>query len=78
MVVKTSNIHTFLLKGQLLLLLSNASRLQSRIYIAGKEGEEGRQKTRKSRSEEKLVGFSSVSLFLKRKREAVTRVEIEG
>ena len=36
-------------------------------------GEE--RKTRKSRSEEKVVGFSSVSLFPGRKREAVIRAE---
>ena len=33
-------------------------------------------KTPKSRSEEKVVGFSSVSLFPQRRREAVTRVEL--
>ena len=32
-----------------------------------------KRKDRKSRSEEKVVGFSSVSIFLPRKREAVTR-----
>ena len=31
------------------------------------------KKTRKSRSEEKMVGFISTSLFLTRKREAVTK-----
>ena len=31
------------------------------------------RKTRKSRSEEKVVGFSSVSLFPAKKREAVTQ-----
>ena len=35
----------------------------------------GKRKDRKSRNEEKVVGFSSASLFLARKREVVTRVE---
>ena len=33
---------------------------------------------RKNRSEEKFMGFSSASLFPARKRETVTKVEIEG
>ena len=41
-------------------------------YIAGDEEKMKDGKTRKSRSEEKVVGFSSTSLFLARKRKAVT------
>ena len=58
----------------LLLLRSN----HSRHNIAG--GYEKRKdiKTRRSRSEEKVVGFSSTSLFPTRKREAVTQNGTRG
>ena len=36
-------------------------------------GEEDEMKTRKSRREEKVVGFSSASLFPARKQEAITQ-----
>ena len=36
------------------------------------------KKTQKSRGEEKVVGFSSASLFPKRKREAVTQGGTRG
>ena len=36
------------------------------------------KKTRKSKSEEKVVSFRSASLFLARKREALTKVETTG
>ena len=45
----------------------------SRHYIAGGEEKRKGRKTRKSKSEEKMVGFSSASLFPARKREAVTQ-----
>ena len=43
-------------------------------------GEEKRKyrKIRKSRNEEKLVGFSSAFLFIAMKREAVTQVILRG
>ena len=48
--------------------------LKGTISLEG-SGEEERQESRKSRSEEKVVGFSSASLFPVRKREAVTQGE---
>ena len=53
--------------------MSNPSSSTQKYYIAGGLGEEERRgKQRKSRSEEKVVDFSSDSLFPERKREVVT------
>ena len=46
--------------------------------LSGGLKEEERQKNTKSRSEEKILGFSSTSLFRASKWEAVTRVETSG
>ena len=46
--------------------------------LGGGLKEEERQKNTKSRSEEKVLGFSSASLFRANKWEAVTRVETNG
>ena len=56
-------------------LRSNPSMHHSRYYINGGSGEEEREKTQRSRSEEKVVGFSSASLFPVRKWEAATQGE---
>ena len=60
---------------KLLLLLrsSNPSRQHSKVLNRWGAGEEERRKTLKSKSEEKVVGFSSASLFLARKQETVTQ-----
>ena len=47
-------------------------------YIAGGQEKRKDRKTRKSRIEKKVVGFSSVVLFPARKREAVTQDELGG
>ena len=55
-----------------LLLLLLLSRQHSKVlYRWGVRRREKKKKTQKSRSQEKAVGFSSASLFLARKREAV-------
>ena len=58
----------------LLLLKCNPSKQHSKVlYRCGVRGKGKAQKTRKSRSKEKVVGFSSASLFPERKREAVNQ-----
>ena len=44
-----------------------------RYYITGGSGEEDRYENMKSRSEEKVVGFGSASIFPARKWEAVAQ-----
>ena len=57
-----------------MLLRSNPQQaaLQGAISLGGQEKRKD-SKTRKSRSEEKVTGFSSAFLFLARKRESVTQ-----
>ena len=62
----------------LLVLRSNSNRQDSRRHLADWKGwrelrEEERRKTPKNRSEEKVVGFRSASLFPARKQETVTQ-----
>ena len=51
--------------------------LKGTIMLVAQEKRNDR-KSQKNRSEEKVVGFCSTSLFPARKQEAVTRVEIDG
>ena len=44
-----------------------------RYYIGGGQGKRKDNKTRKSKSEEKVVGFSSAFLFPARKREVIAQ-----
>ena len=61
----------FIMFWQLLILLLRAE-LRGTISLGDQEKRKDR-KTQKSKSEEKVVGFSSASLFPARKREAVTQ-----
>ena len=55
-----------------IIIINNEEALKGTISLGVKEERKDR-KTRKRRREEKLVGFSSASLFPTRKREAVTQ-----
>ena len=57
--------------------LTQHATLKGTILLGGQETRKAR-KSQKSRSEEKLEGFSSAFLFPARIREAVTRVETTG
>ena len=75
----TPRTKKYILLPLLLLLRNNLSRQHSKILTISLERQEKRKdrKIRKSKSEEKVVGFSSAYLFSERKRKAVSRVETE-
>ena len=66
-----THTHTYIY----IFLKSNPSRQHSKVLYRWGVGQEKRRerKSRKIRSEEKVVGFSSASVFLARKLQAVTQ-----
>ena len=56
-----------------IIIISNPNRQHSKVLY--RSGCQEKRKTREIRSEEKAVGFSSVTQFLARKREAVTGLD---
>ena len=71
----TNHVHNIYIYIYILLRSNSSRQLKGSISLGGQEKSKGR-KTRKSRSEKKVVSFSSASLFSARKRGAVTRAGI--